>query len=212
MAQAIAVLWSSIVQVAVYNWALGSIDDICADDQVNGYSCPGGKVFYVASVVWGAIGPARIFSPGMIYATMQYYWIIGAGLPCITYFFARRYPRSLWRYVSFPLMLGGTGWIPPATVYIYFCWGIVGIFFNYFIKKRYRGWWMQYNYITSAGLDAGLFISTIVIFLCLELTNQTAPQWWGNVDIYNTMDQTDSGVLKTVADGETFGPPAGSWH
>ncbi|KAI9743160.1 MAG: hypothetical protein M1818_003455 [Claussenomyces sp. TS43310] len=205
-AQGIAVFWSSIVQVAVYNWALGNISDICAKDQVDHYTCPGGKVFYVASVVWGAIGPRRIFSPGKIYATMQYYWLIGACVPFITYFMARRYPRSMWRYISFPLMLGGTGQIPPATVYIYLCWGIVGFIFNYHIKKRYRGWWNQYNYITSAALDTGLFISTILIFFTLVLTKQTAPQWWGNSVVTSTMDYQDTAIRKTVAEGETFGP------
>lgn len=157
-------------------------------------------------VVWGAIGPRRIFGPGKIYGTMQWYWLIGAVLPLITYFGARRYPRSMWRYISFPLMLGGTGWVPPATVYIYLCWGIVGVFFNYFIKKRFKGWWNQYNYITSAGLDSGLFISTLIIFFCLSLTNTNPPQWWGNVKVFETMDWLDTAVRKKVAPGETFGP------
>jgi hypothetical protein len=67
------------------------------------------------------------------------------------------------------------------------------------------------NYITSAGLDTGLFISTIFVVLCLYVTRATPPQWWGNVDIYNTLDQLDTAVRKTLAPGETFGPPAGSW-
>jgi hypothetical protein len=65
------------------------------------------------------------------------------------------------RYIHTLLMLGGTGWIPPATVYIYVCCkmptdhrckavltgfsgGAVGTIFNFFIKRRWRGWWMQY--------------------------------------------------------------------
>jgi hypothetical protein len=69
---------------------------------------------------------------------------------------------------------------------------------------------LQYNYITSAALDTGLFISTIVIFFTLYLTNTLPPQWWGNVDVFNTMDMTDTGVRKVLADGETFGPK--TWH
>jgi OPT family oligopeptide transporter len=120
-AQVIAVFWSSIVQVAVYNWALGNIRNICSDDQADSYTCPGAKVFYTASVVWGAIGPGRIFGPGKIYGVMQWYWLLGALLPITSYLMARRWPNSWLRYVHWPLMLGGTGWIPPATVYIYLC-------------------------------------------------------------------------------------------
>jgi len=205
-AQCIAVFWSSIVQVAVYNWAMGTIQDVCSSDQKNDYTCPGGHVFYVASVVWGAIGPKRIFSVGAIYGVMQWYWLLGALLPIVTFVLARRWPRSWLRYVHWPLMLGGTGNIPPATVYTYMCWAVVGIIFNFFIKRRFRGWWMQYNYITSAALDTGLFISTILIFFTLILTNTPPPNWWGNVAIYETMDMTDSAIRKTLPPGETFGP------
>lgn len=57
--QLVASVWSAIVQIAVMNWALGTIPDICADDQPDNYTCPNGRVFFTASVIWGAIGPAR---------------------------------------------------------------------------------------------------------------------------------------------------------
>jgi OPT family small oligopeptide transporter len=210
-AQCIATLWSSIVQVAVYDWAKGAIGSICTPDQPNHYTCPNANTFYTASVVWGAIGPGRIFSPGSIYSSMQWYWLIGAALPVITYVIARKWPRSFVRYIHVPLMLGGTGYIPPATCYIYFCWGIVGFIFNFWIKRRWIGWWSQYNYVTSAALDTGLLISTIVIFFTLMLTNATPPQWWGNVDIFKTLDASDSAVRIVLPPGKTFGPPPGSW-
>jgi OPT family small oligopeptide transporter len=208
-AQCIAVLWSSIVQVAVYRWAMGNIPNICDDNQKDQYTCPGATVFYTASVVWGAIGPRKMFGPGQIYGVMQWFWLIGAALPITSYLMARKWPGTWLRYVHWPLMLGGTGWIPPATVYIYLCWGVVGVIFNWFVKRRFRGWWMQYNYITSAGLDTGLFISTILIFFTLILTKTNPPQWWGNVAIYNTLDMTNTAVRKTVPPGEIIGPK--SW-
>ncbi|CAJ2503875.1 Uu.00g112690.m01.CDS01 [Anthostomella pinea] len=156
------------------------------DDQPNGYSCPGGKVFYTASIIWGAIGPALI-----------------------TWFLARRYPKSLFRYVNVPLIFGGAGYIPPATAYNDLCWGAVGMTFNYFIRRRWTPWWLQYNYVTSVVLDCGLVVSTIIIFFTLYLTSAQPPQWFGNVQVYNTLDQTASAIKSVVADGETFGPA--SW-
>ena len=70
---------------------------------------------------------------------------------------------------------------------------------------------MRFNYITSAGLDVGLAICTIVIIAALNLTTTTFPAWWGNTVPARTMDYLDTAVQKKVAPGNTFGPAAGTW-
>ncbi|KAI0835526.1 small oligopeptide transporter [Hypoxylon sp. FL0890] len=210
--QLVASIWSAIVQIAVMNWALGTIPNICADDQSDNYTCPNGRVFYTASIIWGAIGPARMFSGGAIYSSLQWFWLIGAITPVITWFAARRAPKSMFNFIrsiNMPLIFGGSGMIPPASAYTYLCWGAVGFTFNYFIKRRWNGWWLQYNYITSAALDCGLAISTIIIFFTLYLTSAQLPQWYGNYDVFDTLDQTGMAIKTFVAEGETFGPT--SW-
>lgn len=96
-AQTVATLWSSIVQIAVLNWALGNIKDICQSDQAESYTCPGGNVFFTASIIWGAIGPKRIFSPGALYSPLLGFFALGAGLPFVSWGLARRWPRSIAR-------------------------------------------------------------------------------------------------------------------
>ncbi|KAK3694789.1 putative isp4 protein [Podospora appendiculata] len=204
--QLVASIWSAIVQICVMNWALGAIPDICTDAQENQFSCPSAKVFYTASVIWGAIGPARMFSGTALYSSLQWFWLVGALAPILSWFLARRYPRSFMRYVSMPLVFGGSGWLPPATVFIYFCWGTVGTFFNFFIRRRKTGWWLQYNYITSSALDCGLVFSTIVIFFALYMTGTVAPEWFGNKGALKTLDMSAKAVQKHVLPGETFGP------
>lgn len=66
-------------------------------------------------------------------------------------------------------------------------WVIFGLIFNYWIRRRWGGWWHTYNYITAAGLDSGLILSTIVIFFAIILPNVSIPQWWGNTAPYETM-------------------------
>lgn len=204
--QLIASVWSAIVQVAVMNWALVSIKDVCDDGNQSGWTCPNAKVFYTSSVVWGAIGPARMFSGAALYRHLQWFWLLGALAPVLTWFFVRRYPRSIWRYVNMPLIFGGAGNMPPATVYIYYCWGIVGTVFNFFVRRRWKGWWMQYNYVTSSALDCGLIVSTLVIFFALYLSGTETPKWFGNVDALKTMDHNTKAVLRVLGPGETFGP------
>ncbi|KAH0152259.1 small oligopeptide transporter, partial [Aureobasidium melanogenum] len=207
MGQLVATIWSCIVQLAVFEWAFGGgIKDLCALHQVNHFTCPGGRVFYNASVIWGVIGPARMFSGDATYKNLQWFWLAGAAAPVVFFFAAKQWPKSPIRFLSAPLIFGGTGQIPPATPLNYLSWGIVGFIFNKWIRNRYRGWWMRFNYITSAALDSGLAISTILIVLTISLTNTDAPNWWGNVAVYNTMDSLGTAVSKVLPEGATFGP------
>jgi hypothetical protein len=69
----------------------------------------------------------------------------------------------------------------------YLMWGLVGYAFNKYIRNKYRGWWLRYNYILSAALDAGLALCTILIFFTLTMTNTEPPKWWGNNVVKSTM-------------------------
>ena len=119
---------------------------------------------------------------------------------------ARAFPKSNIRFLNAPLIFGGTGNLPPATPLNYLSWGIIGWVFNKYIKNKYRGWWMRFNYVTSAGLDVGLALCTILIFLTLNLTQHPFPSWWGVTVAKNTMDYQDTAIQKFVAEGEIFGP------
>jgi OPT family small oligopeptide transporter len=209
-AQMISCLWSSIVQICVMNWALGAISNVCTLDQPNRYTCPNGRVFFNASIIWGTIGPARMFSPGQLYASLQWFWLAGAALPIALFVAAKllrntKYARYV-RLLNAPIIFGGANLIPPATPLNYLSWGIVGFIFNKWIRDRWRGWWMQYNYVLSAGLDVGLALSTILIFLTLNLTKTEFPSWWGTNVAANTMDAAGTAVQVT---GVKFGPE--SW-
>lgn len=62
---------------------------------------------------------------------------------------------------------------------------------------------MQYNYVLSAGLDVGLALCTILIFLTLNLTKTEFPSWWGTNIAANTIDAAGTAVQVT---GVKFGP------
>lgn len=114
-AQLFAVVWLSFVQIAAYNFLRGNIEGICTTDQPNGLTCPYARTFYNASVIWGVLGPAKMFGAGQLFSWVNWFWLIGAVLPVIQYFLALRYPRSFLRYVFFPAIFGAAGMIPPAT-------------------------------------------------------------------------------------------------
>ncbi|KAK5118448.1 hypothetical protein LTR62_002962 [Meristemomyces frigidus] len=204
--QVAAMLWAVFVQVAVMNWTLGAILNVCSPDQTSNFTCPNGRTFFSSSIVWGLIGPERMFGKGSTYVASNWFWLLGALLSVAFYAISRTSTSKYARYLHAPVMIGAMAWLPPATPLSFSTWAIIGLIFNHFIRHRYKGWWTQYNYITSAGLDSGLIIATIIIFFAITLPEVTVPQWWGNVGVFNNLDATGLAVRKTVADGHTFGP------
>lgn len=203
-AQLIATVWGGLVQICVMKWAQGNIEDVCTSKQKSHFTCPGSKVFFNASIIWGVIGPQRMFSAGQMYNKLMYFFILGAGLPVVNWLILKKWPRSLIRYLNWPVFFSGTGLIPPATPYNYGAYCMVGIVFGYFIKKYYFNWWAKYNYSLSAGLDISLAWSSLIIFLALGLTNTDAPSWWGN-NVINTIDYDGTAIQHQLTDGESFG-------
>ncbi|KAI3399059.1 hypothetical protein diail_7859 [Diaporthe ilicicola] len=206
MAQVVATTFSCFIQIMVLNAALKSIPNVCTTTQREHFTCPGGKVFFSASVIWGLIGPARMFSPGQIYSGLFIFFGIGTIVPIIFYFAAKKWPKSPVKYLMAPLIFGGAGSIPPATPLNYLSWGIVGFIFQYYIRKRYFNWWSRLNFLTSSGLDLGLALSTLTIFFAFTLNNINPPSWWGNDVITTTMDFTDTAIQTVLPEGQTFGP------
>lgn len=199
-------LWGCVVQIAVLRWSYGAIDHLCEPALIsNNYTCPGGKVFFNASIIWGVIGPGRQFSHGQIYYGLLFFFIVGAITPVINWLVLKKWPNSPIKWLNWPVFFSGTGNIPPATPYNYASYSIVGLIFGGLIKKRFFHWWAKYNYSLSAGLDIGLAWSTLIIFLTLNLTNTNFPNWWGTT-VIDTPDTNVEAIRHVLEPGETFGP------
>lgn len=208
--QFVAAIWSCFVQIAVMRWAYGAVDGLCTPEQASSFTCPGAKVFFNASIIWGVIGPQRQFSSGQMYYGLLFFFIVGAVLPIINWLILRKWPNSLVKYLHWPVFFSGTGLIPPATPYNYTSYCMVGLFFGWFIKRKYFHWWTKYNYSLSAGLDIGLAWSSLILSLALGLTLTNFPSWWGNNVVEGTVDyQVTTNIRKLLAEGESFGPS--SW-
>ncbi|EJT97997.1 OPT oligopeptide transporter [Dacryopinax primogenitus] len=213
MAQTIAALVACFVVVFVQIWMFGNIEGLCAPGQVDGFTCPAIHVFATASVIFGGVGPQRLFGPHGTYAPLMWFFLIGAILPIPFYFLARRYPASWFRYVNIPIIFAGTSYLPPATGINYSSWGLAGFIFQYLIRRKRFMWWSRYNYILSAALDGGTVLSGIVIFFVLFMPyGSTGLQWWGNTVSANTADGQARPLFPLGGDNpSTFGPPIGSW-
>lgn len=195
---------AALVNVGVQRWMRFNIDGICNTDQSNGFICANGRTIYNASIIWGAVGPQRMFSPGAMYNAILWFFLIGVIVPFGTYALHRRWPRKWFGKLNAPVFFTGPGNIPPATGVNYASFALIGFIFNYLIKKRWRAWWTKYNYVLSAGLDSGVAIATVVIFLCVTYPGGKL-SWWGNNVWKNTLDAKAKGYY-TLGANQTFGP------
>ncbi|KAI9731327.1 MAG: hypothetical protein M1834_005230 [Cirrosporium novae-zelandiae] len=201
IAQCVGILVSWLTQVAVNIWALGNVENICTDE--SDFGCPLASGYATNAIFWGLIGPKKLFASGSMYSSMLWFFLIGAILPIIVFLLERRYPNTFLRHVHVPAIFASTASIPPATASNYIAWGIIGLIFNSYIKRKFRDWWVKYNYILSAALDAGLAVTTFLVFFCLTYPGVTL-NWYGNTIASVTADGLGT-PLKTVAEGEHFG-------
>ncbi|ONK55788.1 uncharacterized protein A4U43_C10F990 [Asparagus officinalis] len=155
LVQFVGTIIAGTINLVVAWWLLGSIPNICVP--VNSpWTCPGDRVFFDASVIWGLVGPRRIFGPLGNYAAMNYFFFFGALGPVIVWLLHKAFPSKTWiPLINLPILLGATGNMPPATALNYNAWVAVGTVFNFFIFRYRKKWWERYNYILSAALDAG---------------------------------------------------------
>ena len=209
--QVICAALAGTVQLAVQSWMFSNIEGMCTDTQKDKFTCPSTEVFGTASIIWGVIGPARQFSVGQIYQALCLFFLIGAIAPVVGWALNKKWPNTWVRFINFPVIFSGTGLIPPATAINYAPWAVVGFIFQYVIRRRHFSWWAKYNYVLSAGLDAGVAISAVLTFFILqypkagEIGADTIQEWWGNTIPWKTADGLGTPMRK-LTKGEKFGP------
>ncbi|XP_057956720.1 oligopeptide transporter 5-like [Malania oleifera] len=181
--QLVGTVVASVVYFGTAWWLLATIPNICDSSVLpegSPWTCPGDEVFYDASIIWGVVGPLRMFNKYGVYPEMNWFFLIGLLAPVPVWLLSLALPNQKWvKLINMPIILGATMMMPPARAVNYLMWGALGIFFNFYIYKRYKGWWARHNYILSAGLDAGIAFMAILVYFALQTNNINGPEWWG---------------------------------
>ncbi|WVR05633.1 OPT family small oligopeptide transporter [Kwoniella sp. DSM 27419] len=205
IAQLSAAAVACFVQMATKELMFANIPDICIAGQASLLTCASTKVFFTSTIIWGLIGPERLFSKGSLYYPQVFALLVGAILPIPFWLWVRRHPRSIFRNLNLPVVFSGALAIPPATGVNYASWLVTGFIFQFWIRRKQFAWWSKYNYNLSSALDVGTAISAIFVFLVLDLPGAKL-NWWGNTVYKNTADWDGINASYYEAPPEGFGP------
>jgi OPT family oligopeptide transporter len=212
VAQTVATVISTCVAMAILNWQVTSIKGVCTNEAQAKFYCPGTSTFFTASVIWGTLGPARMYGKNGPYYVLIYGFLIGAFLPLPIYFLAKRFPHNkIIRGIHTPAFLaGGLNWAPLNLSH---AWPAVPVawLFQVYIRKHYLAWWQKYNYILSTAFDCGIAIAGLVTFFGLQWP-EIYISWWGNDVTAEGADAYPGAPLLPVPDKGYWGPGPGEYH
>ncbi|KAJ9180811.1 hypothetical protein P3X46_009017 [Hevea brasiliensis] len=182
VAQLVGTLVAGTVNLAVAWWMLENIENICDVEALHPespWTCPKYRVTFDASVIWGLIGPRRLFGPGGMYRNLVWLFLIGAFLPVPVWILSKMFPEKTWiPLINIPVISYGFAGMPPATPTNIASWLITGTIFNYFVFRYRKHWWQKYNYVLSAALDAGTAFMGVLLFFALQ-NEGIDLKWWG---------------------------------
>ncbi|KAI5968950.1 hypothetical protein KGF57_000065 [Candida theae] len=175
--QLLSVLVTAFIQLGILNYQITGIKDYCDPENKQKFFCYGTNTFYNASILWGVIGPKRVF--GGLYPVLKYCFLIGflAGLVCVV--IKRLAPRRYTKYFEPTVFLGGfLVWAPGNLSY-----STGGLYLGYammhYVKRKYEAWWQKYSYLFGTGIEAGIAFSSIIIYFAVEY-HEIDLNWWGN--------------------------------
>ncbi|KAI0171718.1 OPT-domain-containing protein [Hypoxylon sp. FL1284] len=209
-AQIIGTFISTFVSVGVLNFQINKIPNVCTLEAPNRFTCPGINTFFTASVLWGTVGPIKVFGQNGMYTWLLIGFPIGLLIPIAVYYMNKKLARPWMRQIHPVAMLyGGIPWSPYNLSYI---WPAVPIAYAswIYLKQRYLGFWSKYNFVLSASFSSAIAIAAIIIFFTLQWTEVTL-NWWGN-DVTSRGCEGTACTLYTVPEGEYFGPRIGEFH
>ncbi|KAH9756081.1 Oligopeptide transporter 4 [Citrus sinensis] len=187
LVQFIGTIIAGTINLIVAWWLLNSVEHICQPGLLpknSPWTCPNDRVFFDASVIWGLVGPRRIFGSQGNYGALNWFFLGGLLGPCAVWLLHKKFPNQSWiPLINLPVLLGATAYMPPATALNYNAWILVGTIFNFFVFRYRKKWWQRYNYILSAALDAGTAFMTVLLYVSLGLEGVNLHWWGSNPDI-----------------------------
>lgn len=231
--QLMSAVITSFVAYGVVQFVDNDIEGICTKDQPAHFTCAyGSEVFFASSVIWGAIGPKRIF--GQIYPTMQWAFLIGFLIALawwsvkhfgnnVRTWLSARLPNAVfkplnavlfrplsWLHDVHPsLVLNGMISWAPLNLSLFTSGLYISFGFMFYLRRYKTAWFEKYNYVLSAALTGGVAFSAVIIFFAVQY-HAVPLNWWGTEVINRGVDgyaaDAQSARFTQLPEAGYFGP------
>jgi OPT family oligopeptide transporter len=138
--------------------------------------------FNSGAVTWGGLAH-QLFSPGKTYYPVAWCFFIGFLVPVPFYLLHRRFPKVGFNSINTAIVVWFFGDLCVGINSSITMVLVLGIFFQFYVRKYHSRWFAKYQFIVSAALDSGtlfsVFVMTFAVFGAAG-TTYPFPEWWGN--------------------------------
>jgi OPT family oligopeptide transporter len=128
----------------------------------------GAQVLWGSALIYGALGPQRMFSSKGNYQFIYWGFLIGAIAPIIHWVLSKRYPRVKWSLFNIAIFAGGMCAFPGGLTAGILPSFIVFLFWQVWLFRYHKNVWSKYTFILSASLDTGAALTGLAIFIFLS--------------------------------------------
>ncbi|KAG0242482.1 hypothetical protein BGW41_004050 [Actinomortierella wolfii] len=188
-----AQLWGSLVG-AIFNWVT---QHVIIDSQrpfLDGTKrdkfWTGNRVqsFWGSGQIYGALGPARMFSTEGKYGWVYWGFLVGLLVPAIQWGMSKKFPKVKWHLFNVTLIANGMSKFPNGFTLGIFPSLIVAVIFQGYLARYKKDWWNRYTFILAAAMDTGAAFTGLFLFLFLAggvspKMQVDFPAWWGNHNV-----------------------------
>ncbi|TQV97800.1 OPT oligopeptide transporter family [Cordyceps javanica] len=202
--QLLATFISTLVCTGVLKFQM-DLKNVCQENAPMRFTCPGPNTFFTASVLWGTIGPIKVFGKDGQYRWLLMGFPIGILLVLASWGLKKAMPnsRALRQVHIVAAIAGSLQWTPysfsfawPAVPVAWFSW--------IYIRSRYLAFWSKFNFVLSASLSAAIAISAIIMLFSVQWAEKEI-EWWGNNQA-SVGCEKKACTLHHLAKGERFYP------
>ncbi|KAG0202946.1 hypothetical protein BGX28_004699 [Mortierella sp. GBA30] len=143
------------------------------------------QTYWGSGLIYGALGPARMFAFDGKYWFIYIGFLIGLFAPVIPWLLSKKFPSIKWSSLNFAVVAQGMGAFPNGYSMGIFSTLVTALVFQFYLFRYHKGWWKRYVFILSAALDTGAAFTGLIMFLFLgggisPKLSVEIPSWLGN--------------------------------
>ncbi|KAK9243326.1 OPT oligopeptide transporter protein-domain-containing protein [Lipomyces tetrasporus] len=193
--QILGTIIQCFLTVGIIIFQMNTIPGFCTATQVDKFTCAGTTTIYADSVLFGVIGPQRMFSK--LYPPLKYSFLIGFLVVPPFWYLRKLFPKQL-KYVHPVLLCNGAASWGSSYNLAYFTPGVyASLAFMWYIRRRYFAWWSKYNYILTSAFSTGVALSGVVIYFAFQY-KAVKLNWWGNTVSHAGVDGARKGTILSI--------------